>query len=116
MIIPNPNFMNPVGISSRSIRQECWYKQIQTMMPNSTRLIDKLSISQILNMYHHGNFQCDRCGGMLNRNECDPTLEYHIMHMINPRIIWLCHSCLQDDIHDGRIIGSMPRDEYSPST
>jgi hypothetical protein len=75
-----------------------------------------MSISEILTMYHTGNFICDKCGNRLRKDESDPTLEYHIMHMINPRVIWLCESCLQDDIHNGRIIGSIPKKDDSPST
>lgn len=96
------------NIGYRPIKQEPWHRQIQNMMSRSIRLIDTMSINEIIIMYKNKNFLCDICGKKLQKDEYDLTLEYHITHMINPKILWMCELCLNDDIDNGRILASIP--------
>jgi hypothetical protein len=91
-------------LSFEPIIQQAWYLQIQDQIQSSKRLIDKMPIAAILEMYRERKFLCDTCGRGLGR--IDFSLKDHIAHMINPSIIWSCEDCLIDDMKHNRIVAS----------
>lgn len=84
------------------IKQEAWYKQIRKEIENSKRPIDKMSIAEINKMYEEGKFLCDTCGKEMIGSKI--LLKDHILHLINPSILWCCEDCYQSDLRNDRII------------
>lgn len=85
------------------IKQQSWYKQIADSISICSRPIDKMSTLEISKMYQSRKFLCDTCNKELGR--CDFTLEDHILHLINPLILWSCDDCIQKDLRSGNIFG-----------
>ncbi|HET8794611.1 MAG TPA: hypothetical protein VFM31_12510, partial [Nitrososphaeraceae archaeon] len=48
---------------------------------------------------------CDTCTKELGK--CNFTLEEHILHLINPMVLWTCEDCLMEDMRNDRVIASM---------
>jgi hypothetical protein len=92
------------NLSLEPVKQQAWYLQIKDQIQSSKRLIDKMPIAAILEMYRERKFRCDTCGKDLGR--IDFSFEDHIAHMINPSIIWSCEDCLIDDMKHNRIVAS----------
>lgn len=92
------------NLASESIPQIAWYLQIKDEMPHSKRPIDKMTTAEIVDMYEQKNFLCDTCGKELGK--CDFSLQDHVIHLINPMILWSCEDCLINDVKNSRIIGS----------
>jgi len=88
----------------KPVKQQAWYLQIKEKIASSKRPIDKMSIAEVFKMYENQTFFCDTCGKHLGKR--DFSLEDHIIHLINPIILWSCDDCLIDDMKEGRIIGS----------
>lgn len=86
------------------IKQEAWYLQIKDEIQTSKRLIDKMSIAEILKMYQNKKYLCDTCNKELGKNEF--TLDDHIAHLINPIIYWNCEDCIITDIKNGKIFAT----------
>jgi len=91
------------------IKQEAWYKQIKDRITNSKRLIDRMSIKEINQMYDQKKFLCDDCGKELEK--ADIPLEDHISHLINPFTIWSCEDCIIKCEKEGRIVGATEEPE-----
>lgn len=85
------------------IKQEAWYKQIRGRIEKSKRPIDKMSVKEIRKLYQEKRFLCDTCGKEIQK--CNFTLEDHIIHLINPSVLWCCEDCYQNDLRNGKIIG-----------
>ena len=99
--------MNIPKLHSDPIQQIAWYLQIKDKIPKSKRPIDKMTTAEIGKIYRNNKFLCDTCSKELGK--CNFTLEEHILHLINPMIIWTCEDCLIDDMKNDRIIASMSR-------
>ncbi|MGH2613450.1 MAG: hypothetical protein ACRDFB_10450 [Rhabdochlamydiaceae bacterium] len=85
------------------IKQEVWYKQIRNSIGRSKRPIDKMSVAEIRKLYQEKKILCDSCGKeMVGKGNY--TLEDHIVHLINPNVLWSCEDCFQVDLRKGRII------------
>ena len=61
-----------------------------------------MSLSEIREMYSLKKFACDSCGKDLE--ECNLSLEDHMIHLINPLVLWKCKSCLSRSIKQNKII------------
>ncbi len=95
----------PTELFFKPIKQEAWYLQIKDKIPNSKRPIDKMSIKQINQMYENKKFLCDDCGKELEKPNNIP-LEDHIIHLINPIVLWSCEDCILKCEKEGRVIAS----------
>lgn len=88
-------------------KQAAWHLQFNDKRQSHKRSIDKMSIAQVLQMYEEHKFLCDTCGTeLIGRNEL--SLIDHIVHLINPMILWSCEGCIMDDLKNGRVIGATP--------
>ncbi len=96
---------------SKSIPQKSWRQQIQDKFNLSNRVIDNMNLGQIGTMYREGSFLCDTCGKKLDK--CNLSTQEHILHLINPMIIWSCEDCIISDIKNKRIISSTENYEES---
>ena len=90
-------------------KQEAWYLQIKNDIQNSKRVVDKMSIKEINQMYTQKKTLCDDCGKELEKSNI--PLEDHISHLINPRVIWSCEDCIIKCVKDGRVIASSKESE-----
>jgi hypothetical protein len=90
-------------LHSKPVPQIAWYLQIKDKITESGRTIDHMTTLQISKMYEEGRFLCDTCGKELGK--CDYSLHDHILHLINPMILWPCEDCYQRDLRSGRIVG-----------
>jgi hypothetical protein len=95
---------------STPIKQEAWYKQIREEITISKRPIDKMSVAEINKMYEEGKFLCDTCSKELFGFK--KSLTDHVLHLINPAILWSCEDCFQSDLRNHRIIAMA--DEPAP--
>jgi len=98
--------MNPPTLTSKPIPQIAWHLQIKEQITRSNRTIDKMSINQIALMYRDNKLLCDTCRKDLGNS--DFKLEDHVIHLINPSIVWSCEDCIIDDMKNGRIIAETP--------
>jgi hypothetical protein len=92
-------------VYSTPIPQIAWYLQIKDKIPRSKRRIDKMTTAEIGEMYRNKKFLCDTCSKELGK--CNFTLEEHILHLINPMVLWTCEDCLMEDMRNDRVIASM---------
>jgi hypothetical protein len=91
--------LNILQLSSKPIPQIAWYLQNKEELSKLRRHIDKMTTLEISRMYECGKFFCDTCGRELDNKH---TLQEHILHMINPKIIWNCEDCFQSDLRKDR--------------
>ena len=101
-------YVNIPKLHSHPIPQIAWYLQIKDRIPQSKRPTDKMTTAEIGKIYRNNKFLCDTCSKELGK--CNFTLEEHILHLINPMIIWTCEDCLIDDMKKGRVIASLFND------
>lgn len=101
-------YVNIPKLHSHPIPQIAWYLQIKDRIPQSKRPTDKMTTAEIGEMYRTNKFLCDTCNKELGK--CNFTLEEHILHLINPMILWTCKNCLFDDMKNGRVIASLSKD------
>lgn len=99
---------------SKPITQISWYIQIKDKFNSSNRTIDNMNLNQIGMMYREGNFFCDTCGKKLDK--CSFSIEDHILHLLNPMILWSCEQCIDSDLKNKRIIASCDQIEESWKT
>lgn len=85
------------------VKQEPWYLQIRSNIVKSNRPIDKMTIAELYKMYREEKFLCDDCGNPLKLG-WQPTLEEHIIHIINPLTGWACGDCMDQMRKEGRIL------------
>ncbi len=88
---------------SEPIKQQAWRLQTKDDFNNTKRPIDKKSVVQIYEMFKEKKFICDICGKNISISR-EINLEEHIIHVINPEVIWTCEDCFQLDLRNGRII------------
>ena len=100
-------YVNIPKLHSHPIPQIAWYLQIKDRIPQSKRPTDKMTTAEIGEMYRTNKFLCDTCNKELGK--CNFTLEEHILHLINPMILWTCKNCLFDDMKNGRVIASLSK-------
>lgn len=93
------------NLLSEPVKQQAWHMQIRNQISSSKRVIDKMPIAKILQMYEQRQFLCDTCGKELGR--VDFSLVDHITHMINPSILWSCEDCLVADMKNQRTIAAL---------
>ena len=86
------------------IQEGCWHLQLKGKRQSGKRPIDKMSIAEVLQMYEERKFLCDTCGKELGRTEY--SLIDHIIHLINPMILWSCDDCIISDIKNGNVIAA----------
>jgi hypothetical protein len=98
--------MSDANISSKPIPQVAWYLQIKEKMKESIRPIDKMTTAEVVKMYENRQFSCDTCGKIFDKNSF--TLTDHIVHLINPSILWTCEDCVITDMKRGKIIATTP--------
>jgi hypothetical protein len=89
-------------LSRIPIPQVAWYLQNEHRFREGKRIIDNMTTLQISKMYEEKKFLCDICGKGLGKS--DYSLQDHILHLINPMILWYCEDCVQKDLRNGRII------------
>lgn len=94
--------MQSPAVFSKPIKQEAWHKQIKTEITRSKRPIDNMSIAQIRKLYQEKKVLCDSCSKEIGK--CNYTLEEHVIHLINPSVLWCCEDCYQSDLRNNRII------------
>jgi hypothetical protein len=99
-------------LSFNPIPQISWYLQIRDKMMESKRPIDKMSTVELIRIYKEKKFLCDTCGKIFDK--CNFTLDDHIIHLINPSILWSCDDCLIKDMKKGKIIASTPEPQTEP--
>ena len=95
------------NLSLEPIKQEAWHLQLKDKRQSGKRPIDKMSTAQVLQMYRERKFLCDTCGKELV-GRVDFSLEDHIVHLINPIMLWSCEDCIMDDYKNGRVIATTP--------
>jgi hypothetical protein len=93
-----------IELFRKSIPQIAWYLQIRDKIPKSFRLIDKMATWEIGEMYRQQFFFCDTCWNEYGY-PINYSMEHHILHLINPKILWSCEECSDDDFKSGRVIG-----------
>jgi len=96
---------------SKPIPQISWYIQLKDKFDSSTRTIDRMNLVQIGRMYSEGIFLCDTCGKKLDK--CSLSTEEHILHLLNPMVLWSCDDCIISDLKNKRIIASLENTEES---
>ncbi len=101
--------MDNFTLFSKSIPQKSWYMQFHDKFYSSSRSIDNMNLVQIRKMYREGIFLCDTCGKKLDK--CNLSTEEHILHLINPMILWSCEDCIISDMKNENIISSIDNKE-----
>jgi len=100
---------NDDGISIQDIKVEGWIKQFLEHYDRPhirfVRRTDRMTINEIFRLYNQNIIPCDSCEKNIPLTNSKLTLEQHVIHAINPRCLWTCEECLQEDIKNKRIIG-----------
>lgn len=69
------------------------------------RIIDSMTYSEIYEMYDKEDYRCDTCGRPLKDDgELHISIKDHVIHLLNPSIIWSCIGCINNDFKKRRVI------------
>lgn len=86
---------------------EPWYlnNPANTIRKGLKRVIDSMTYSEIYEMYENEDYRCDTCGRPLKEErDLQISAKDHIIHLLNPNIIWSCTDCLSNDFEHDRVI------------
>ncbi len=90
-------------LNCKAFPQVAWWKQRKN--DKLVKPMDKMPMAEIIKLYESGFVLCDSCGKKLPIKECAYTLVDHIIHMINPIVLWSCEGCYLECKRKGEIIG-----------
>lgn len=85
---------------------EPWHVNHPTQnITKGLRIIDDMTYSEIYQMYEHEDFRCDTCGKSLkDEGDLNISAKDHVVHILNPQIVWSCMDCIEGDFKKGKIL------------